>query len=65
MEPIITRSPVAFIAVKAGLTTASIVAAERLWKDHHRKTAVALMVLSNAVMVGVAAHNSSVVQQIR
>jgi len=65
MEPVIGRSPVAFIAVKAGLTVASIVAAEKLWKDHHRKSAVALMVFSNAIMVAVAAHNSSVVQQVK
>jgi hypothetical protein len=64
MKPI-TRSPAAFIAVKAGLTAASIVGAEQLWKDHHRKSAVAVMVLSNAIMVAIAAQNTSVVQRIK
>ena len=61
----ISGDPVAFIAVKAGLTAASFVGAERLWKDNHRLTAVALMVASNAMMVVVTAHNSSVLQRIR
>ena len=64
MKPI-TKSPAAFIAVKAALTTASIVGAEQLWKDHHRKSAVAVMVLSNAIMVAIAAQNTSVVQRIK
>ena len=64
MKPI-TQSPAAFIAVKAGLTAASIVGAEQLWKDHHRKSAVAVMVLSNAIMVAIAAQNTSVVQRIK
>ena len=64
MKPI-TDKPAAFIAVKAGLTAASIVGAEQLWKDHHRKSAVAVMVLSNAIMVAIAAQNTSVVQRIK
>ena len=61
----ISGSPVAFIAVKAGLTAASFVGAERLWKDNHRLSAVALMVASNAMMVVVTAHNSAVLQHIK
>jgi hypothetical protein len=61
----ISGDPVAFIAVKAGLTAASFVGAERLWKDNHRLSAVALMVASNAMMVVVTAHNNSVLQRIR
>ena len=64
MKPI-TKSPAAFIAVKAALTTASIVGAEQLWKDHHRKGAVAVMILSNAIMVAIAAQNTSVVQRVK
>jgi len=61
----ISAHPIAFIAVKTGVTATAIVGAEQLWKDHHRKGAVALMVVSNAVMLAVAAHNSSVIQQIK
>lgn len=61
----ISGSPVAFIAVKAGLTAASFVGAERLWKDNHRLSAVALMVASNAMMVVVTAHNNAVLQHIK
>jgi hypothetical protein len=64
MKPI-TQSPAAFIAVKAGLTAASIVGAEQLWKDHRRKSSVAVMVLSNAIMIAIAAQNTSVVQRIK
>jgi len=61
----ISGNPVAFIAVKAGLTAASFVGTERLWKDNHRLSAVALMVASNAVMVVVTAHNVAVLQRIK
>jgi len=61
----ISGNPVAFIAVKAGLTAASFVGAERLWKDNHRLSAVALMVASNAMMVVVTAHNNAVLQGIK
>lgn len=60
-----TNHPVAFIAVKAGLTAASIAGAEQMWKDNHRGRAVALMLLTNAMMVGIAAHNAAVLQTIR
>ena len=65
MKPFVTRSPVAFVAVKAGVAAASIMSAEHLWKQRHRKSAVVVMVLSNAMMVGVAAHNTAVVQQMK
>ena len=61
----ISGNAVAFVAVKAGLTAASFVAAERLWKDNHRLGAVALMVASNAIMVVVTAHNVAVLQRIK
>ena len=64
MEPI-TRNPIAFVAVKAGLTAASIVSAEQLWRQRRRKSAVAVMVLSNAMMVAIAAHNTAVVQRLK
>lgn len=68
MNPIlrpVSDDPVALIAVKAGLTAASFVGAERLWKENHRTSAVALMMLSNAMMIVVAAHNNAVLQRIK
>ena len=61
----ITRSPLAFVALKAGLTTASIVGAEQLWKDHHRVAAIVMMAASNGMMAAVAAHNNAVLQRVR
>ena len=61
----VVKSPAAFVAVKASVTAASIVAAERLWKNNHRVGAVALMIVSNGVMGMVAAHNASVLRQMR
>ena len=61
----VTRNPGAFIALKAGMTTVSIVAAERLWRQHHRAQAVAVMAISNGFMALVAAHNASVVATAR
>ena len=61
----ISDAPWAFIAVKAGLTATSIVGAERLWKDNHRGSAVALMVVANAMMVAIAAHNTAVLQRMK
>lgn len=60
-----TNRPVAFIAVKAGLTAASIAGAESMWKNSHRGRAVVLMLLTNAMMVGITAHNAAVLQTIR
>ncbi len=56
----ITGSPVVFWAVKGAVTAASIVAAERLWKDHRRGAAIATMLATNGVMAIVAVRNASV-----
>ena len=61
----ITKSPAAFVALKAGVTMASIISAERMWKDNHRAAAVMMMVVSNGMMAAVAAHNASVLQRVR
>ena len=61
----ITKNPAAFVALKAGVTAASIVGAERLWKDNHRTAAVLMMIASNGMMAAVAAHNSAVLQRVR
>lgn len=57
----VVKSPVAFVAVKATVTTASVMAAEQLWKNNHRAGAIGLMVVSNAMMGMVAAHNARVI----
>src|SRR5215510_6993313 len=61
----ITRSPVAFIGLKAGVTTMSIVAAERMWKNDNRLGAVLTMVASNGFMAMVAAHNAAVLERVK
>jgi len=49
-------------AMKAGVTTGSIVVAERLWKQNRRVAAIATMVATNGLMAVVAAHNASVLR---
>ena len=61
----VTKSPAAFVAMKAGVTTASIVAAEQLWKGHHRMGAIGMMVASNVMMGMVAAHNTHVLSSLK
>jgi hypothetical protein len=64
MMKAITKSPVAFIGLKAGMATLSIMSAERMWKRGNRIGAVATMVASNLFMGYVAAHNARVVAQV-
>jgi hypothetical protein len=59
------KSPAAFVAMKASVTAASIMAAERLWKGHHRMGAIGLMVASNVIMGVVAANNARVLSTVR
>ena len=59
------KNPAVFIALKSSVTMASIFASERLWKEHHRVAAVALMVASNGLMAAVAANNSAVLSRLR
>lgn len=47
-------------AVKGAATATSVYMAERLWRQHRRGEALAIMVVSNALMAAVAAHNLSV-----
>jgi len=61
----VVQNPKAFIAMKAGVAGISIIAAEKMWRDHHRVAAVLTMVASNAVMGAVAHHNSKVLGSIR
>lgn len=52
-------------ALKVGATSASVYAAERLWRGHRRVEAVATMVAVNGMMVAVAAHNASIMRQLK
>ncbi len=61
----ITRHPAAFIGLKAGVTVMSIMAAERMWKNHNRVGAIVTMVASNSLMAMVAANNARVLSQVR
>src|SRR5216684_3890943 len=60
----VTRSPIALIGLKAGVTAMSIMAAERMWKNDNRLGAVLTMVASNSMMAMVAAHNASVLSRV-
>ncbi|MGE0704681.1 MAG: DUF5658 family protein [Vicinamibacterales bacterium] len=61
----VVGNPAAFVALKAGVTGVSIYAAERLWKQNRKKTAVIVMIASNGLMGYVAAHNASVLRSVR
>jgi len=54
--------PAAFWTVKALSTVTTIYFAEQLWRQHKRGQAIVTMVVANAVMGTVAAHNMSVVR---
>lgn len=60
-----TKNPAALLGIKAGVTTLSIMAAERMWKNHNRVGAIVTMVVSNGLMAMVAANNASVLKQVR
>ena len=59
-----TGSPARFWTVKAATTAASIVIAERMWK-RNKVGAIVTMFVANSVSAAVAAHNASVLKQIR
>jgi hypothetical protein len=54
----------AFVAMKAGVGIATIMAAERLWKTN-KAAAIAVMVASNGVSAIVAARNARTLRQLR
>jgi hypothetical protein len=56
----VAGNPAALWAVKGGATAASILVAERLWKQNKRGQAIAVMVVTNGMMAVVAARNASV-----
>jgi hypothetical protein len=61
----ITKHPAAFVGLKAGVATLSILAAEQMWKRHNRVGAVLTMVASNSLMAMVAANNARVIGRVK
>jgi hypothetical protein len=61
----VAANPGAMWALKVGATSASIYAAETLWRRHRRAGAIATMVAVNGMMVAVAARNASVMQRLK
>lgn len=55
-----TGNSAAVWAIKGAVTASTIFAAERLWKNHQRGQAIAVMLVSNGVMAVVAAQNARV-----
>jgi hypothetical protein len=55
----------AMIALKAGVTVGTIVAAERMWKNNNKVGAIAVLVASNSVAAIVASRNASTLRQLR
>ena len=58
----LASNPSALWAVKVGATFVSIYMAERLWRKNQRGKAIALMVVTNGLMVAVAVNNASVLR---
>jgi hypothetical protein len=56
----VVGNPGVFIGIKATVSAASILAAEQMWRNHHRVAAIVMMAASNGFMAVVAAHNASV-----
>ena len=61
----VVGNPALFIGVKAAVSAASIMAAEKMWKNHHRVAAVATMVATNSIMAMVAANNAKVINTLQ
>lgn len=58
----VTSHPATLWAVKGGAAFVSIYMAERLWRQHRRGQAIALMVASNVIMASVAVSNASIIR---
>lgn len=56
----IAHHPLIFIGVKAGLTAVPIVSAERMWHAQHHRRAVLMLIATDGLLAGVAAHNAAV-----
>jgi hypothetical protein len=54
-----------FVGVKTAATLTTFLAAEHMWKNHHRKAAIATMVVANAILAGVAVNNANVLGRLQ
>lgn len=61
----VVGNPGAFIALKAGVAAATILAAERLWKNDRKAAAIGVMIASNVVASVVASRNASTLRHLR
>jgi uncharacterized protein DUF5658 len=61
----VTGNAMALVGVKAGTAALSIYAANRLWTQHHRTAAVALIAASNVLSSFVAVHNAAAIGSVR
>src|SRR5205085_2217578 len=41
--------PVVMWTIKGGITAASVIAAERMWRSHHRARAIGMMAITNSI----------------
>jgi len=57
--------PAAFLAMKGVAAAATVYSAERLWRKGRRKSAVALMIVTNGALAVVTARNASVLRSVR
>ena len=57
----VASHPGALWAAKGGAAFLSIYTAERLWRQHHRGEAIAVMLVSNGIMAAVAASNARLI----
>lgn len=58
----LVRHPAALWAAKGGAAFVSIYMAERLWRQHRRGQAIAVMLASNGLMAVVAANNRTIIR---
>jgi hypothetical protein len=52
------------VAIEMIRTAAAVLVAEKLWENHHKGQAIAVMLISNGLMSAVAAHNKSTVNHL-
>ena len=63
VNPLMTTvagNPTLLWATKSVAAFTSIYASEKLWRQHHRAQAIAVMVATNGIMLAVASHNAAV-----
>src|SRR4051812_39840619 len=54
----LSQRPALFWTLKAATVAATTYSAERLWRRHHKKGAIAIMIIANGAMAAVAVNNA-------